>query len=460
MSLPRYPEYKNSGIEWLGEVPAHWKVLRLKHACSVFPSNVDKHSRDDEPIVRLCNYTDVYYNERITADMPFMEATASEDQVAKFSLKAGDTVITKDSETADDIAISAYVPDDLPGVVCGYHLSMVRPLLGINGAFVKRLFDSVYAKARFSVAANGLTRVGLGQYALDNIELPFPPASEQSDIATFLDHETTKIGTLIAEQEKLLDLLAQKRQATISHAVTRGLNPDVPMKDSGLEWLRVIPVHWREATLGRISVDRCDGPFGSGIKSEHYTEGGALVVRLQNIRSGIFNMGTPVFVDENYFLTELRGHEVLPGDVLVAGLGDDNNLLGRACVAPDGLGKALVKADCFRFRLDTLLVLPEFIALQLSAGAAFDAGTLSSGTTRSRIPLSTMSSRKVAFPLVDEQMEIVRFVQAEIEKINRLATDIRHAIELLNERRNALISAAVTGKIDVREHPSSLRTAA
>jgi type I restriction enzyme S subunit len=125
MSLPRYEQYKDSGVPWLGNVPAHWRVLRLKYACMVFPSNVDKNSRDDEPSVRLCNYTDVYYNERITADMKFMEASASKDQVAKFTLKAGDTIITKDSETADDIAIAAYVPDDLPGVVCGYHLSMV-----------------------------------------------------------------------------------------------------------------------------------------------------------------------------------------------------------------------------------------------------------------------------------------------------------------------------------------------
>ena len=166
MSFPRYPAYKDSGVEWLGEVPSHWDVLRLKYACDVFPSNVDKHSRDDEPTVQLCNYTDVYYNERITADMPFMVATASEDQIARFTLRGGDTIITKDSETADDIAIASYVPEDLPGVVCGYHLSMVRPKGSTSGAFVKRLFDCCYSKGKFAVAANGLTRVGLGQYAL------------------------------------------------------------------------------------------------------------------------------------------------------------------------------------------------------------------------------------------------------------------------------------------------------
>ena len=108
MSFPRYPKYKDSGVEWLGEVPAHWPIQRLKRACHVFPSNVDKKSKDDEVAVRLCNYTDVYYNDTITESMDFMSATATVDQVAKFSLRAGDTLITKDSETADDIAVAAY----------------------------------------------------------------------------------------------------------------------------------------------------------------------------------------------------------------------------------------------------------------------------------------------------------------------------------------------------------------
>lgn len=232
MSLPRYPAYKDSGVDWLGSVPAHWSVLRLKYACKVFPSNVDKHSRDNEPQVLLCNYTDVYYNERITPDMQFMEATASPDQIARFTLKAGDTIITKDSETADDIAIAAYVPQDLPGVVCGYHLSMVRPREGTSGAFVKRLFDSFYAKARFAVAANGLTRVGLGQYALDNVELPFPPLAEQAAIAAFLDRETAKIDALIAEQEKLIALLNERRSALIAAAVTGQIDVRNPVEVS------------------------------------------------------------------------------------------------------------------------------------------------------------------------------------------------------------------------------------
>lgn len=230
-------------------MPEHWEIVRLKRAAHVVPSNVDKKSYDDEIPVILCNYTDVYYNDTISPAIDFMPATASLDQIAKFTLRAGDTIITKDSETADDIAVAAYVPADLPGVVCGYHLSIIRPAAGYSGAFIKRLFDSVYVKASVAVLANGLTRVGLGQDELDNIELPFPPRTEQCLVARFLDRETAKIDALIAEQQRLIELLKEKRQAVISHAVTKGLNPDAPMKASGFEWFGEVPAHWREMRL-------------------------------------------------------------------------------------------------------------------------------------------------------------------------------------------------------------------
>jgi type I restriction enzyme, S subunit len=135
--------------------------------------------------VRLCNYTDVYYNDTIQPHLAFMDASASDDQIAKFTLRAGDTIITKDSETPDDIARSAYVPSDLPGVVCGYHLSMVRPNQHAHGAFIKRYFDTASSRAYFHISANGLTRVGLGQYAVDNAPIALPPFHEQTAEASY-----------------------------------------------------------------------------------------------------------------------------------------------------------------------------------------------------------------------------------------------------------------------------------
>lgn len=219
-------------------------------------------------------------------------------------------------------------------------------------------------------------------------------------------------------------------------------------RDSGAEWLGEVPSHWRVLSLGRITADKCDGPFGSGLKSEHYTDEGIRVIRLQNIKANQFDDNDAAYIDEDYFLTELGGHDVIHEDVLIAGLGDDRNVVGRACVAPEAIGPAMVKADCFRFRLDTATANPAFVAAQLTAGSAYDAGMLSSGSTRSRIPLSTMASRKVALPPRSEQGLIAQFLDRETAKIDALVREQRQLIELLKEKRQALISHAVTKGLD------------
>ena len=215
-------------------------------------------------------------------------------------------------------------------------------------------------------------------------------------------------------------------------------------KQSGVEWLPEIPGHWVRKSLGKVTREKCDGPFGSGLKSEHYVDAGVRVIRLQNIRSNGFDSSNEAFIAEDYYRSQLSGHDVRDGDLLIAGLGDENNVVGRACVAPRGIEPALVKADCFRFRLDESSVEPRFVALQLTANAAVDAGLLSSGSTRSRIPLSVMASRQLAIPPRAEQRDIVAFLDREIAKIDALVSEQQRLIELLKEKRQAVISHAVT----------------
>jgi type I restriction enzyme S subunit len=437
MSLPRYAAYKDSGSEWLGELPAHWHMQRLKYACTVFPSNVNKHSRDDEPAIRLCNYTDVYYNERITALMPFMEATAAEEQIAKFTLKAGDTIITKDSETANDIAIAAYVPEDLPGVVCGYHLSMVRPRTGTAGAFIKRLFDSVYAKAKFAVAANGLTRVGLGQYALENVELPFPPLDEQLAIAIFLDREAAKIDALIAEQEKLIALLAEKRQATISHAVTRGLNPNAQMKDSGVPWLGEVPAHWPVQRIGAL------------FREVNQPGNDTLPLLSVSIHDGVSDRELDdVEMDRKVTRSEDRSKykAVQPGDLTY-------NMMrawqgGFGAVSVEGMvspAYVVARPVCgvLASHVDALLRTPNAVA---------EMKRHSRGVTDFRLRLywDEFKTIQLALPPIGEQELIADFISKEERKCAVLRAEVERGVELLRERRSALIAAAVTGQIDVR----------
>ena len=437
MSFPRYENYKDSGVEWLGDVPEHWDVKRLKQVCEVFPSNVDKKTYENETPVFLCNYTDVYYNENITPHIDFMAATASADQIKKFTLRGGDTIITKDSETADDIAIAAYVPQDMPGVICGYHLSMIRPREATCGAFMKRLFDSIYVKSCCAVYANGLTRVGLGQYALDNLEMPFPPKSEQQTIAAFLDCETAKIDALITEQQRLIELLKEKRQAVISHAITTGLNPDVPMKDSGVEWLGEVPEHWETVRLGALFKETAEPGNDE------------LPVLSVSIHNGVSDRE---FEDDELERKVVRSEDrskykrVKVGDLVYNMMRAWQGGFGTV-VVPGMVSPAYVVAR------PTRQIRADFIEQLLRTQQAVEELRRNSrGVTDFRLRLywSEFKPIKVALPSIKEQHDIMEFLDRETAKFDELTTEAERAINFLQEHRMALISAAVTGKIDVR----------
>jgi type I restriction enzyme, S subunit len=449
MRLPNYPKYLSSGVPALGAVPSHWRVSRLGYESWVRARlgwkglKADEYVEDGFAFLATPNIKN--------RDIDFLDVNfiskARYEESPEIMLSEGDVLLAKDGSTLGTVNIVRKLPR--PATV-NSSIAVITPHAKLNGLFLHYTFQSEFFQSTIQRLKGGMGVPHLFQADLNKFYLPLPPIQEQVGIAAFLDRETAKIDTLIAEQEKLVALLAEKRKATILYAVTRGINPDASFKDSAIPWMGEVPAHWAISSLGRVSSERCDGPFGSGIKSDHYTEEGAFVVRLQNIRAASFNVGEPVYLDRHYFEGELKGHEVIEGDLLVAGLGDDNNLLGRSCVAPSGLGVALVKADCFRFRLDQKRVLPEFLAFQLSAGAVFDAGYLATGTTRARIPLGVMSKRKVAFPDICEQAEIVVSLISSIRALDELRSSAEQGIDLLKERRSALITAAVTGQIDVR----------
>ncbi|NDD12706.1 MAG: type I restriction endonuclease subunit S [Betaproteobacteria bacterium] len=432
-------------MEWLETIPYHWEVKRLKQFCSVFPSNVDKKSVEGETPVKLCNYTDVYYNDFIAEDLEFMEATATEEQIKKFTLQAGDTIITKDSETADDIAIAACVTKDLPGVICGYHLSVVRPKGVACGAFVKRLFDSIYAKSLFAVRANGLTRVGLSQYAIDNVELPLPPVKEQKAIATFLDRETAKIDALIAEQQRLIELLQEKRQAVISHAVTKGLNPNAPMKDSGVEWLGEVPEHWEVKPLKHLANIQTGMAKGKDVDGMETRE--APFLRVANVQDGYLDLEdvhvitVPASAVERYLLRK--------GDVLM-NEGGDFDKLGRGCLWNGEIDECIHQNHVFAVRPHS--VTGDWLNTYTTSKPAnsYFISRSKQSTNLASISSSNLMGLVVPVPPVSEATEILRRLGLKLKEFDGLRKASAKATSLLQERRSALISAAVTGQIDVR----------
>ena len=221
MKYPRYPAYKDSGVEWIGEIPKHWDVKRLKFVSKIQFSNVDKHSFDSEMPVLLVNYTDVYKNQFITTEMEFMEATASLNEIKKFHLEAGDILVTKDSETPDDIAIPALVKSTLPSLLCGYHLAMLRPNShSLDSNYLFYLYLDKKFRGKYESEANGITRFGLSQESFSDTFICIPDISEQRTISLFLEEQTSKIDYLISKQLEMIELAKEYKEALISQAVT------------------------------------------------------------------------------------------------------------------------------------------------------------------------------------------------------------------------------------------------
>lgn len=446
---------EQTGLEWGEVLPPHWEVRRLKHICEVFPSNVDKKTYEGDTPVFLCNYTDVYYNDRITSELRFMEATATPEQIERFSLKSGDTIITKDSETPDDIAIAAYVPEDLPGVVCGYHLAMVRPREMASGGFVKWLFGSRSMKASVQVRANGLTRVGLGQYALDNLVIPVPPLAEQTAIAAFLDRETGKIDALVEEQRQLVELLKEKRQAVISHAVTKGLDRDAKMKPSGVEWLGEVPEHWDVSRLKFLAAVQTGTAKGKDISGRETTM--VPYLRVANVQDGYLDLTDVALIEIP--VSDLGRYMLRQGDVLM-NEGGDFDKLGRGCIWDGQIDPCIHQNHVFAVR--PLGISPEWLnTVTGSAYAQFYFMIRSKQSTNlASISSTNVMELPVVVPPPGEQVAILQHLARELEKLSALDKECGAAIQLLQEHRSALISAAVTGKIDVQEAATEREDAA
>ena len=440
-----YPEYKDTGVDWLGKIPAHWSVRRLKTISSVQLSNVDKKSVEGQEKVRLCNYLDVYYNERITENMEFMAATATSEHVRRFSLNAGDVMITKDSESWTDIAVPAVVVKNLPGVLCGYHMALIRPYhKAIDGRFLARACAAIGPRDQFHIAANGITRFGLTEDAIKTSVFGFPPIVEQRAIADLLDRETAKIDALLAKKERLIELLREKRTALITQAVTKGLDLSVPMKDSGVEWLGKIPAHWEVKRLKFVLAAPLK--YGANESAELDDPDLPRYVRITDIdesdglREETFK-SLPPEVAKEYLLRE--------GDLLFARSGAT---AGKTFLYRKSWGECAYAGYLIRARLEIKKVRPEFIRYFTASLSYWQwlASTYIQATIQN-VSAERYASLSLPSPPVAEQCAVVSFIALQTAKIDALVAKIQEAIGRLKEYRTALISAAITGKIDVRD---------
>jgi type I restriction enzyme S subunit len=389
---------------------------------------------------------DVYYNDFIKEGLEFMSATATRSEVARFQLHHGDVLVTKDSESWDDIAVPAYVAEELNGVLCGYHLAHIRPdLRKLIGEYLFRAFRSSGINNQFRVAANGITRFGLGKYWLDNGLFPVPPLDEQRAIASFLDRETARIDTLIEKKQRQIELLQEKRSALISHAVTKGLDPDAKMKDSGIEWLGEIPEHWEVKRVKNLGAIR----YGLGEPPE-YVDDGLPFIRATDINRGKVNLDAVRKV-RSEDVPWSRRPKLHPGEILVVRSGaytGDTAIItedAAGCIAGYDMVLTISKAHApfVAWVLLSKYMLHGQIYLERMRAA------------QPHLNAEELGGFVILVPPLVEQRQIAETLNSETDKLDALADKIGDSIEMLREHRTALISAAVTGKIDVRKEVSA-----
>ena len=424
MSFPRYPSYKDSGVEWLGKVPEHWEVKRLKHNLRLLTEKTD---RRDHPVAL----------ENIQGWTGRFISTETEFEGEGIAFDAGDILFGK----LRPYLAKAYRAESSGEAVGDFHVMRPRPEIDSRFAQYQILNREFIAIVDGSTFGSKMPRASWD--FVGGMKVTTPPAAEQTAIAAFLDRETGKIDELVAEQRRLMELLKEKRQAVISHAVTRGLNPAAPLKPSGIEWLGDVPAHWEVGPLKRYwSVTDC-----KHVTAE-FIEDGIPLASIREVQSRWVALENAKCTTEYFYELLIEGgRRPVPGDMIFS----RNATVGEV---------AQVHADHPRFAMGQDVVLLRKLSPQYSSDylqhvirspiIVQQLANLMIGSTFKRINVEEIRSFVVPSPPAREQVEIAAFLEVEVSKFDTLTAEAQRAIDLLQERRTALISAAVTGQIDVR----------
>ena len=444
--LKPYPKMKDSGVEWLGKLPEHWAIRRLRNAVTMRVSNVDKHVREGETSIRLCNYVDVYKHDYISQRIDFMRATATPEEIARFRLEEGDVLITKDSEAWDDIGVPAVVMEPPEDVISGYHLALLRPYADVLiGGYLLRALQSKGLAHQFHVEAKGVTRYGLSHAAIKSVWLVMPPLSEQTAIVRYLDHVDRRIQRYIRAKQKLIALLEEQKQAVIHQAVTGRIDvrtgrPYPAYKPSGVEWLGKVPEHWK-MERGKRLFRKMDRPVRDSDEVVTCFRDGTVTLRKNRRVRG--------FTES---LKEIGYQGIRRGDLVIHNM----DAFAGAIGVSDADGKG---TPVYSICEPTPIVNAKYYshALREMARSQWIQALAKGIRVRSTdFRFEDFGSQLIPLLPLQEQTAIVRFLQHSTANVTEAVTRTRRRIELLREYRTCLIADVVTGKLDVREAAARL----
>ena len=440
-----YSACRDSGVEWLGEIPAHWVVVRMWQVCEAISGGTPKR---DEPC-----YWDGTIPWVSPKDMKSRLLGDTKEKVTERGRQnAGLKLIPSPAVLV--VVRGMILAHSFPVAVSTVPLTINQDMKAlklrtrIEPRFFGWLLDGISRRILSTIvekAAHGTRAIRMDHWRI--VDLPLPPVIEQTTVADFLDRETAKIDALVAKKERLSDLLQEKRTALITRAVTKGLDPDVPMKDSGVDWLGEIPSHWERKRIAELALSLQTGPFGSQLHAADYITGGIPTINPANLISGTLVPDPDRTVDEPT-ATRLGFHKLLQGDILFARRGD----VGRCSLVGKQHEGWLCGTGCLRMRPCPESAESSYLLNLLSTQGVGDwLGNESVGSTMQNLNTSIIGRIPIAIPGLAEQRRISEFLDRETMKIDALVAKVREAGDRLRELRTALISAAVTGKIDVHE---------
>ena len=441
----RYPEYKDSGVEWLGEIPAHWEVKPFKAVLSRNDSGVwGEDVADESRGVIVLRSTEQTVDGRWIIENP-AKRRLTVREASEAQLDIGDLVVTKSSGSELHIGKTSIVDRCVAALNCCFSNFMQR--LRVAQPNRARLFWYLLncPVAREQLIFLSSTTTGLGNLngsVLGAIRVPVAPEAEQRAIAAFLDRETARIDAMVAKKERLIELLQEKRMALITRAVTKGLDPNVPMKDSGIEWLGEIPMHWDVVPLKRLLI-RCD----YGISESLVGTGDVRVLTMAHIQHGeviIPELGSVSEIDDDLFLDR---HDLLFNRT------NSRELVGKVGIFRGSRTDRVSFASYLVRMTARESISPTYLNFLLNSSGLLDLARSMAllSVNQANLNPTRYTQIRVPQPVRGEQEVITQYLEVAENKVIALIAQVRGAIECLKELRTALISAAVTGKIDVRE---------
>lgn len=443
MSLGRYGEYKESGVDWIGSVPAHWAVEPIKRGFAVIGGATPK---SDE--AAFWDGKIVWVSPADLSRLPSMHIADSRRKITEAGLHSCGTTMVP----AGSIVLSTRAPIGSLAIAA----KALCTNQGCKSLVPNELASSWYlayvllsATTPLNLRGKGTTFLELSADELAAFRAPYPTSEEQTAIAAFLDRETAKIDALIAEQEKLIALLAEKRQATISHAATKGLDPNVPMKDSGVTWLGKVPAHWTICAVRRV-LKRIEQGWSPECFSRPAERGEWGVLKTGCVNGGTFSPAENKALPDT--LEPDASIEVRHGDLLMSRASGSPALVGSVAYVSETPPRLMLSDKIFRLHLRHD-VHPRFFVTVFGARYVrhqIEQAISGAEGLANNLPQSSLKGFTIVIPPPTEQLTLVTAVESEMTKLNVLGSEAERAIALLRERRSALIAAAVTGQIDVR----------